>query len=29
MDICLPGMASRVKRAVTSEMRTAPWLMTT
>ena len=29
MDICLPGRASRVKRAVTSEMRTAPWLMTT
>src|SRR5690606_31737674 len=29
IDICLPGMASSVKRAVTSEMRTAPWLMTT
>ena len=29
IDICLPGRASRVKRAVTSEMRTAPWLMTT
>jgi chemotaxis protein MotB len=29
IDICLPGSASRVKRAVTSEMRTAPWLITT
>jgi hypothetical protein len=26
--ICLPGMASRVKRAVTSAVRTAPWLTT-
>ena len=26
--ICRPGIASRVNRAVTSEMRTAPWLMT-
>ena len=29
IDICLPGNASRVNRAVTSEIRTAPWLMTT
>jgi hypothetical protein len=27
--ICRPGIASNVNRAVTSEMRTAPWLMTT
>ena len=26
--ICRPGIASRVNRAVTSDMRTAPWLMT-
>ena len=26
--ICLPGNASRVKRAVTSAVRTAPWLTT-
>ncbi len=26
--ICRPGIASNVNRAVTSEMRTAPWLMT-
>ena len=26
--ICFPGMASRVKRAVTSAVRTAPWLTT-
>ena len=29
IDICLPGIASKVKRADTSEMRTAPWFMTT
>jgi hypothetical protein len=28
MAICRPGIASSVNRAVTSEMRTAPWLMT-
>ena len=28
MAICLPGRASRVKRAVTSAVRTAPWLTT-
>jgi hypothetical protein len=28
MAIWRPGIASRVNRAVTSEMRTAPWLMT-
>ena len=28
MAICFPGMASRVKRAVTSAVRTAPWLTT-
>ncbi len=28
MAICLPGMASSVKRAVTSAVRTAPWLIT-
>ena len=27
--ICLPGMASRVKRALTSEMRPAPLVITT
>ena len=27
--ICLPGMASKVKRALTSEMRPAPLVMTT
>ena len=26
--ICLPGIASSVKRAVTSAVRTAPWLTT-
>jgi hypothetical protein len=29
MAICRPGMASRVKRALTSEMRPAPLVMTT
>ena len=29
MLICLPGMASRVKRAATSAMRPAPLVMTT
>ena len=29
MDICLPGIASRVKRAATSETRSAPFAMTT
>ena len=29
MAICFPGMASRVKRAATSLMREAPWLITT
>jgi hypothetical protein len=29
MAICLPGMASRVKRAATSAMRPAPLVMTT
>ena len=29
MAICLPGMASKVKRAATSEMRVAPFVMTT
>ena len=28
MAICLPGMASRVKRAATSAMRVAPLVMT-
>jgi len=28
MAICLPGSASSVKRAVTSAVRTAPWLTT-
>ena len=28
MDICLPGMASRVKRAATSATRSAPLAMT-
>ena len=28
IDICLPGMASRVKRAPTSAMRVAPLVMT-
>ncbi len=28
MAICLPGIASRVNLAVTSDMRTEPWLMT-
>ena len=29
IDICFPGMASRVKRAVTSAIRPAPLVMTT
>ena len=29
MDSCLPGMASRVNRAATSEMRVAPLVITT
>ena len=29
MAICLPGMASRVKRAATSDIRVAPLVMTT
>ena len=29
MAICLPGMASRLKRAATSAMRPAPFVMTT
>jgi len=29
MAICLPGMASNVKRAATSAMRPAPLVMTT
>ena len=29
MAICLPGMASKVKRAATSAMRPAPLVMTT
>ena len=29
IDICLPGIASRVKRAATSETRSAPFAMTT
>ena len=29
MAICLPGMASRVKRAPTSAMRVAPLVITT
>ena len=29
MDICLPGMASRVKRADTSDTRSAPLATTT
>ncbi|OPZ26232.1 MAG: hypothetical protein BWZ01_02176 [Deltaproteobacteria bacterium ADurb.BinA179] len=29
MAICLPGMASKVNRAVTSPMRVAPLVMTT
>ncbi len=29
MAICLPGMASRVKRALTSEIRPAPLVTTT